>query len=56
MDIKVKWFEANLEAARKSRKKWYEANEKPAEISGTPWYEANLVKHLDTKKSGMKRI
>ena len=30
IDIKIKWYEANLEIARVSRGKWYQANEKVA--------------------------
>ncbi|KKL58674.1 hypothetical protein LCGC14_2223040, partial [marine sediment metagenome] len=26
LDIKAKWYEANLKTARESRSKWYEAN------------------------------
>ena len=48
-DIKKKWYEANLEAARASHVKWYEAN-----LDSTPttkhWYEIHEEKYSDTKK------
>ena len=58
LDIKKKWYEANLKAAASSikatRVKWYEANqqEKP-ELKPKSWCEANLNNSLDgeiTKK------